>query len=380
MAKPKPSGWELSFGLAAGAIFLGWLAFGTAQLRHWSSWPIGIAGSLLAVAAFQRGRSAAAARHAGLAQAAAAAAARSRELELLRAVASVLLTFRSSDQLFTEVARLARELVGADGAAVMVRSPGDHFLRIVAGEGLLRPAVARLLPLEGSLAGAGLTRGRTIRTDELQADPRNHPVEGVDATIHAATITPFKSRGETIGVIAVYNRIGAGPFSDDDATLLETVAEQIEVGLDRAAMVEDARQNQLALEDSNRELVKATQLKSQFLANMSHELRTPLNAIIGFADLIRDDRGLDETQRDYLDSIARNGRHLLDLITSVLEVARLEAGRMTIRVGPVELRGVVKAAVSDTESLRAVKRQPCHVELGTSPWRSRPMARKSVRC
>jgi signal transduction histidine kinase len=189
----------------------------------------------------------------------------------------------------------------------------------------------------------------------------------VDSAIGPAAIVPFRSRGQAIGVIGVYHRAGAHPFSDDHLNLLETVAEQLEVGLDRAAMVEDAKLNQLALEDSNRELVKATELKSQFLANMSHELRTPLNAIIGFADLIRDDANLDPTYRDYLESIARNGRHLLDLITSVLDVARLEAGRMTVRLAPVDLRMVVRAAVSDTESLRAVKRQSCRVETSDEP-------------
>jgi signal transduction histidine kinase len=367
MAAPKPFKWDLTVGLAAGAIFVGWVAFGAAQLRHWSSWPLAVGSSLLAVAAYQRGRTAAAERHAGLKEAAAVAAARGRELELLRGVASALLSFRSSDELFREVARFAKELTKADGAAVLLRLHEERFLRVTSGEGLLRPAVGKLLPLDGSLVGAAFIGADPIRVDRMQDDPRNHPVEGVDATIGPAAITAFRSGGVRIGVIGVYRGGGSSSFSEYDLTLLKTVADQLEIGLDRAEMVEEAKRNQLALEESNRELVKATQLKSQFLANMSHELRTPLNAIIGFADMIRDDQGLDETQRDYLDSIARNGRHLLDLINSVLDVARLEAGRMTIRLAPVDMRLVIRAAVSDTESLRAVKRQTCEMEMGDDP-------------
>ena len=364
---PTGPRWDDSFRLAAGAIFLGWIGFGAAQLRHWIAWPIGIAGSALALRAFHRGRTVAEQRHAELARAAEATSARNRELDLLRGIASTLLSFRSSGELFDEVAQVAKDLIRADGGAVMLRSGEGDFVQIVAGDGLLRPAAGRLLPIDGSFAGTAIVANDAIRTERLREDPRNHPVEGIDGTVDAAAAVPFRSRGETIGAIAVYNRIGGAVFSDLDISLLETLAEQIEVGLDRAALLEDAKLNQLALEESNRELVKATEMKSQFLANMSHELRTPLNAIIGFSDLLDSDARLDATQRDYLESIARNGRHLLGLITSVLDAAQLEAGRMILRAEPTDLVALAAGAIADTESLRVAKQQTCQAQLGSDP-------------
>src|SRR5205814_1291411 len=91
----------------------------------------------------------------------------------------------------------------------------------------------------------------------------------------------------------------------------------------------------------NAELDQAGKLKDQFLANVSHELRTPLNSVIGFSDLLltmaTPESPLSETQRDYLETIARNGRHLLELINELLDLSKIAAGRMELRLEPLEL-------------------------------------------
>jgi signal transduction histidine kinase len=137
------------------------------------------------------------------------------------------------------------------------------------------------------------------------------------------------------------------------------------VGLDRAAVLEQIRRNERALVAKNVELQRATQLKSEFLANMSHELRTPLNAIIGFSDLILEGGvgPISEPQREFLESVLRNGRHLLGLINSVLDLAKIEAGRMSLELVGTDLREAVTDAVSGTASLRSAKRQECTLHL-----------------
>ena len=351
--------WLEPFPLAAAAILLGWIAFAVAQIGHWSAWPIGVAGSGFGWFAFQRGRIMSRRRHEELEQAVLTQAARNRELELLRGLGATLLAFRSSTELFDEVARVARDLLAADAGAVMIRSVEGEFLRIVASDGLLRPAHDRLLPVADSFAGATLAAGEPLKSDALGTDPRNYRVEGVGVDFERAAAAPLVSRGDPIGVVAVYREARQAPFSALDLDLLVTLGEQVAIGLDRAAMLEDARRNERILEQTNRELVEATELKNQFLANMSHELRTPLNAIIGFADLLESEPAFDATQRDYLQSISRNGRNLLDMINGVLDAATLEAGQMTLRLSRVDLGPLIDAAVKDTESLRAVKRQRC---------------------
>jgi signal transduction histidine kinase len=354
--------------LTASALLLAWLAFAAAARERWIAWPLGAAATAVALAAFYRGRAIARVRQRELQRAVALAAARNRELDLLGGIAHTLLAFRSPDELFDEVARAAQLLLRAEGGAVMLRSEVSDFLQVKAGHGLLRSAAGRLLPIEGSLAGWVVSRGEPLRSEDMAKDPRNHPVEGLPAELRSTILTPLRSRGEVIGAVAAYNRADREPFGDHDAQLLQTLGDQVAVGLDRAALLEDSRRKELALEQTNRELVEATRLKSQFVANMSHELRTPLNAIIGFSDLLlADGADLDETQRDFIESIARNGRHLLDMITTLLDVAKLEAGRMPLRVARLDLREAIRAAASDTEGLRAPRGQRCAVELPEAP-------------
>src|SRR5262245_15836943 len=105
--------------------------------------------------------------------------------------------------------------------------------------------------------------------------------------------------------------------------------------------------------------MRATELKSQFLANMSHELRTPLNAINGFSDLLLTEElgERNEARREFLDSMLRNGKHLLGLINSILDLSKIEAGRMTLSLSQNDLREAIMGAVTDTMSLRSAKQQ-----------------------
>jgi signal transduction histidine kinase/CheY-like chemotaxis protein len=96
----------------------------------------------------------------------------------------------------------------------------------------------------------------------------------------------------------------------------------------------------------------ANRAKSVFLANMSHELRTPLNAILGFAELMARDQSIPEAQRQNLDTISRSGHHLLSLINEILEISKIEAGRLTVQPAPCDLRELVETVVESME-LRA---------------------------
>jgi signal transduction histidine kinase len=165
--------------------------------------------------------------------------------------------------------------------------------------------------------------------------------------------------------VSVYNRRDGRPFSENDLQLLQILGDQVVVGLDRASVLAESRRNELALRTKNIELQRATQLKSEFLANMSHELRTPLNAIIGFSDLMLEGGSgeISAQQREFIEAVVRNGKHLLSLINSVLDLAKIEAGRMGLTLAPTDIREAITGAVADTASLRAAKRQECTLDL-----------------
>ena len=106
----------------------------------------------------------------------------------------------------------------------------------------------------------------------------------------------------------------------------------------------DLKLNQLA--ESNVALYESNRLKSEFLANVSHELRTPLNSILGFAELLRDMNAVEGRQIRYLQNILSSGRNLLELINDLLDLAKIEAGRMEVRSEPLSLNDLFEGLAS----------------------------------
>jgi PAS domain S-box-containing protein len=117
--------------------------------------------------------------------------------------------------------------------------------------------------------------------------------------------------------------------------------------------LQQSRDRSIELEAENRRIEEANRLKSEFLASMSHELRTPLNSIIGFAELLHDEQvgAVTPKQREFLGDILGSGLHLLRLINDVLDLTKVEAGKMEFRPEPVDLSTLVHAVV---QSLRAM--------------------------
>src|SRR5690606_22730831 len=200
---------------------------------------------------------------------------------------------------------------------------------------------------------------------DIEADPRNHPHEQLTGRLTSAAMVPLRSAGLVVGAVCAYNRRDGRPFTDHDRQLLQSLGDQVVLGLDRTTVLEELRRNERMLAAKNRELQRATQLKSEFLANMSHELRTPLNAIIGFSDLLLTEGlgPLEDQQKEFLEAILRNGRHLLGLINSVLDLSKIEAGRMVLTLDRCDVRDAITGAITDTSSLRTAKEQDCVVDL-----------------
>ncbi|HXE57570.1 MAG TPA: GAF domain-containing sensor histidine kinase, partial [Gemmatimonadales bacterium] len=360
------------------AVVAGWTALLLVYLRQDVAlgFALAVLTTLLGLLAVQRGRVLNERQQQSLQaaleearRAAVAAATRNRGLDRLRHLAATLLAARDLHQILQEIARAAAELLEADGGVIALLVEEGRFLKLAAVTGPLRElSEGALVPVDRSINGWVVTHDRSMITDAADADPRTYHFEG-GARLRTVAIVPLRSAGVVIGSVMVYNCGDRGSFRDDDLRLLETLAEQAVVGVDRAHMLEEMRRNERALAEKNRELQRATQLKDEFLANMSHELRTPLNAIIGFSDLLLSGGAgpLDDTQREFLESVLRNGRHLLGLINSILDLSKIESGRMSLELADTDLREVITGVVADTASLRAAKSQRCRVELDPTP-------------
>jgi signal transduction histidine kinase len=355
--------------LAGMAVVVGWAGVYFAFQSSWLGLVLPLATTLLTWAAVKRGERLGRQRSAELRRALDASAARNRELERLRHLAATLLAGTDIARLVEEVARAAADLIEAESGVVTLLVEEGRFVRVAAATGPLTAVVGSLVPVDRSLLGDVVTQGRALVSEDMSSEPHFYRQLEVAMPLTTCAVVPLRSAGVVIGTVSVYNRRDGRRFGDSDLQLLQTLGDQVVVGLDRASVLEESRRNERALSVKNVELQRATRLKSEFLANMSHELRTPLNSIIGFSDLILEGGAgpITEQQREFLDSVLRNGRHLLDLINSILDLSKIEAGRMPLTLARTDLREAIVGAVSDTASLRTAKRQESTLNLDEAP-------------
>ncbi|WP_420125003.1 ATP-binding protein [Longimicrobium sp.] len=182
-------------------------------------------------------------------------------------------------------------------------------------------------------------------------------------------------------VLAAFRDDGA-PFGDEDLELLALLGQQATVALDNTVLHAQTRQQARTLREQAAALEHAMTERSRFFASMSHELRTPINAILGYGELLREGvyGDLSTTQSGALDRVVRSGRHLLELVNDVLDISKLEAGKLEIYPEPTEL-GVLLREVAATVELQAKeKKLALDLALGapvtvvTDPGRVRQIA------
>jgi GAF domain-containing protein len=155
-------------------------------------------------------------------------------------------------------------------------------------------------------------------------------------------------RANDIGGAITLTKKAPGPFDQSAIKLVETFAEQAMIAIENTRLVSEIQEKSGQLEVANRELAAASRHKSEFLANMSHELRTPLNAIIGFSDVLLQSMAgdLNEKQREYLTDIRSSGGHQLSLVNDLLDLSKVEAGRLELELGPVSVADALASGIT----------------------------------
>jgi len=149
---------------------------------------------------------------------------------------------------------------------------------------------------------------------------------------------PLRSKDQVLGVMNLVWQ-SHRDFSKREEEFFSSVGNEIGIAIDNALLFEDVQKTKEKLQKLNRKLEEASQIKSEFLANTSHELRTPLNSIIGFLGLSLDGYCANrEEEREFLRNAQQSAKHLLAIINDVLDLAKIEAGRMELELGEVDLK------------------------------------------
>jgi signal transduction histidine kinase len=198
------------------------------------------------------------------------------------------------------------------------------------------------------------TEGLLVK-EEVKLNPRIaryfETAEGELEAVKAALIVPLKVENKLNGILLLGEKLSGEIYDDQELDMLLLLATQAAISLENARLYE-------GLASSNARLLEASRLKSQFLANMSHELRTPLNSIIGFSKVLinRLDGELTERQEAYVRSVHNSSRHLLELINSILDFSRIEAGKFEMRPEKVDIQDVVEECIESSMPLVRDKR------------------------
>ena len=201
-------------------------------------------------------------------------------------------------------------------------------------------------PGRGSVVGRVALESATVHIPDVLADPEYTWSEGQEAGKFRSVLgVPLLREGVLIGVLAV-TRTRVQPFTEKQIDLVTTFADQAVIAIENVRLFDE-------IQDKSRQLAEASQHKSRFLANMSHELRTPLNAIIGVSEMLREDAEALKQDLEPLDRVLGAGRHLLALINDILDLSKIEAGRMELHLDTFELRPLIDDVVKTIEPLAA---------------------------
>jgi len=291
--------------------------------------------------------------------------ARNRDLTALGEVGRAVSSTLDLKVVLKTIVDRAVELSDTDGGAIFYFRENTGKFELGETTGLDDDVIARFRKLDISVGQTGLGEA-ILRREPLQVpdilDRPSNPLRdaAIEAGLRAGLIVPLFGSEGPLGALVLQRR-RPGEFPPTVITLMQSFADQSAIALENARLFNEIAQK-------SRELEIASRHKSQFVANMSHELRTPLAAILGYAELMQEGfyGNQSEKSMDALTRIRSNGKHLLGLINTVLDIAKIESGQFTLNMAEYAIESVIETVRSATESLAQNKKLALKTEVAKS--------------
>jgi signal transduction histidine kinase len=287
------------------------------------------------------------------------------ELRALGEVSQAVNSTLDLETVLTTIVAKATQLSNTDAGAIYVFDDGSREFRLRATYGMDDAIIAairdRHIHLGETAVGRAVEQRTPVQVSDIQSDPSSVLDVIVRAGFRALLTVPLLGADRIVGALVV-RRKAPGEFAKNTVDLLQTFAAQSVLAIQNARLFHE-------IEEKGRELAQASQHKSQFLANMSHELRTPLNAILGVSEMLREDAEATKQDVEPFDRVLGAGRHLLALINDILDLSKIEAGRMELHLELFPLVPLIEDVAKTIEPMAAKNRNrilvDCRTDLGT---------------
>jgi signal transduction histidine kinase/HAMP domain-containing protein len=278
-----------------------------------------------------------------------------RELRALGEVSQAVNSTLDLETVLTTIVAKAVQLSGTEAGAIYVFDDVQQEFRLRATYNMDQTMIAALkhqhLGIGNPRIGAALKQREPIQIPDMREEPSS-PVHEIilRAGYRALLVAPLLREDQVVGILVVRRR-EPGSFASSTVDLLKTFAAHSVLAIQNAHLFSE-------IDEKSRQLEIESKHKSQFLANMSHELRTPMNAILGYTELMLDNiyGDMPDKMRGVLERVQTNGRNLLGLINDVLDLAKVEAGQLSLSLADYSLKQIVSGVINTVEPLAGGKR------------------------
>jgi len=285
------------------------------------------------------------------------------ELQALSQVGEAVSSTLELEQVLQTIVKHAVQLSGTDGGSIFEFYADAQEFRLSTtygtDESLIRDLKDTRIRLGETVVGRAAATRKPQEVPDLDAAPGDPHTEQLRRHGWRSMLAvPLLREDRILGALVVRRKV-PGTFDHDMTDLLETFASQSALAVQNAHLFREIAQK-------SHEVEVASRHKSEFLASMSHELRTPLNAVIGFSDVLLEGMfgELNEKQNEYIHDIRDSGQHLLELLNDILDLSKIEAGRMQLEPGPFSLASVLEDGLRMVRDRASQHRIELSVDVG----------------